>query len=393
MDDARARTEPEREMAGYLAKVATGPRLSKDLTRDQARRAMAMILAEQVDPVQAGALLVALRMKRESHEELAGVLDALRASGHMATADVPELVDVAEPYNGYVRHAPAAPFLPAVLAACDVPTVLHGCRDLAPKFGVTAHRVLQAAGAPVNASVASAARAVAEAGWAYVDVARYNPPLARLARLRRLLVKRPCLSLLEKLTRPIAARQRTHLWIGYTHREYPDILAGLARDVGYHSMLATRGVEGGVLTSLAGKARALRYLTPGEHEGAQPTLEELSIEPSDADITSALRAPALPGVTAAQTPHGQAVGVLIPESDTLQRWAEHAAQAGRDALAGTPGPTADALTLGAAAMLRHLGRVESLAQGARRARAALASGRAAERFAGFTAELLTSELP
>src|SRR5690606_23826003 len=145
----------------------------------------------------------------------------------------------AEPYNGYVRHLPAAPFVPAVLAACGVPCVLHGCVASGPKWGVTAHGILAAAGARVDASAAQAAERVGRVGWAYVDLARFCAPLAGLARLRSLIVKRPCLSLLEKLIAPVRARDggRTHLWVGYAHKGYPEILETLARGFGYDSML------------------------------------------------------------------------------------------------------------------------------------------------------------
>src|SRR5690606_33589126 len=111
---------------------------------------------------------IALRMKRETPAEYAGALGALRDSVAYVAADVPDLVELGEPYDGYVRHLPAAPLLPAVLAACGVPTVLHGCRELPPKRGVTANRVLAELGADVRLSVADAAHAVAARSWAYV---------------------------------------------------------------------------------------------------------------------------------------------------------------------------------------------------------------------------------
>lgn len=380
----RPNNDAETEMAGYLARIATGPRLSKDLSREQAARAMTAILAGDVDRAQAAVFLIALRMKRETHDELCGVLDALRAAAVSAVAEVDNLVHMAEPYNGYVRHLPAAPFVPALLAACGVPCVIHGCREVAPKFGVTAHRILEAAGVPVQHSPAHVARAVEQAGWGYVDVRAYCPPLADLARLRTLIVKRSCLSLLEKLLRPISARSRQHLWIGYTHREYPEILHGLARVANYDTMLAVRGVEGGVLTSLAGAADAVSY-----QSDRRDALVRSTIAASEVQARTDRRAPALPDATgtseaAAHSPRGHRVGAVLPAPDTLTEWAKLAAQAGLRALAGEPGLTSDLLVLGASAVLRHLGLVASLAEGAQRARRALNSGEAARHFASFT---------
>lgn len=69
----------EARMASYLKRIATGPEMSKDLTREEARDGMELVLRGAVDSVQAGVFLVALRMKRESDDENRSVLDALRA--------------------------------------------------------------------------------------------------------------------------------------------------------------------------------------------------------------------------------------------------------------------------------------------------------------------------
>ncbi len=382
-DDLRPRTDAQRRLTRYIGRIATGPTLSKDLTRDEARDAMSQILAGDADPAQAAVILIALRMKRETHDELCGVLDALRASAVRASAPVDELVDMAEPYNGYLRHLPAAPFVPAVLAACGVPCVLHGCRDAGPKWGVTGHRILAAAGTRVDVTPAEAAARVAGAGWAYVDLPRFSPPLAALARLRSLIVKRPCLSLLEKLIAPITPRPggRIHLWIGYAHREYPEILERLARDSGYASMLAVRGVEGGVTTSTAGRVKGARFSDPGP-------LEEVTIDAAEAlGGLTVLRMPELPpnppGPDTPDAPPdaaGDEGAGSAPSVARLTAWADAAAVAGRAALDGQPGPTADMLVVAAAAMLHHLGRVPDLAQGAAQARASLTSGSARARF-------------
>lgn len=381
--DIRPRDAAERRMSRYLGRVATGPELSRDLSAAEARDAMEMVLRGEVDRAQAAVLLIALRMKRESHDELVGVLAALRTVAERSVAAVPDVVDMAEPYNGYVRHLPAAPFMPAMLAACNVPAVLHGCVESGPKWGVTAHRILSAAGARVDLDSAAAAGKLADAGWAYIDLPGFCAPLAALARLRTLIVKRPCLSLLEKLIAPVEGSARTHMWIGYAHTGYPEICERLGRHFGYASMLAVRGVEGGVLTSLSGRVRAMRYM--GDH-----ALEPVEIAAGEAVGRSELRAPPLPA------PAGHGASRPTDEGDRddsgplpialLEQWADSAAQAGMAALAGQPGPTADMLIIGAAAMLRHLGRVDDLASGAAMARAAIASGEALRRFRALAAD-------
>ncbi|HSJ97106.1 MAG TPA: anthranilate phosphoribosyltransferase, partial [Myxococcota bacterium] len=108
-------------MHSILKRIATGPELSKDISREEACAGMRAILDRRVDPVQAGIFLIALRMKRETDDENRGMLDAIREATLRATAAVDDVVDIADPYDGFVRTLPAAPFLPALLAACGIP--------------------------------------------------------------------------------------------------------------------------------------------------------------------------------------------------------------------------------------------------------------------------------
>jgi anthranilate phosphoribosyltransferase len=348
-------------MRSYLQRVATGPRLSKDLSRDEARDALELILRGEVVDVQAAVLLIALRMKRETDDENRGALDALRGESQWAQAAVCDLVEISDPYDGFVRHLPASPFLPAVLAACGVPAVAHGCRALGPKWGATTRLVLQAAGAPTDTSPAQAARAVADqaVGWAYVDVEHYLPALHRLATLRELIVKRPLLATLEKLTGPVRG-QRNHLVVGYVHRGYEALLTTLARGAGYHSALVVKGIEGGVVPSLTASATAVGY-TGGPDSPDAP----LALDPHELGIAAAERA--------APVPETAADAAAI---------ARAAASAGMAALEGAPGLTRDALIHGASAILARTGFAPSRVAAAARVREALDTGRARARFSG-----------
>ena len=155
------------EMRGYLQRIATGPELSKDLDRAEARAGMGQILTGDADPVQAALFLIALRMKRESEDEESGVLDALLEVVEGADVDVDDLVEVADPYDGFVRGTPASSFLPPLLAALGVPAVLTGARSVGPKYGVTHSMILEAAGVDVRGSPERVARGLEDAalGW------------------------------------------------------------------------------------------------------------------------------------------------------------------------------------------------------------------------------------
>ena len=95
---AASDTASELVMRGCIQKVATGPEYSKDLSFDEAHAAMRTVLEGRADPVQTAVFLIALRMKRETDDENAGVLQAIMDSMQHVTAEVDEVLDIADPY-------------------------------------------------------------------------------------------------------------------------------------------------------------------------------------------------------------------------------------------------------------------------------------------------------
>ncbi len=368
---AQTETAQAREiLRACIQKVATGPEYSKDLTREEARAAMAEILAGRAHPVQAGVFLIALRMKRETMDEYKGLLEALRAAVREAEAPVDEVLDLADPYDGYARGLPASPFVPAVLAACGVPTVSHGTGSVGPKYGITHRQVLAAAGAPVDLEPEAAAERLAGPGWAFVDQKAFCPPLHALLELRTLIVKRPALTTLEVLLRPVRGRKATHLVTGYVHKAYPPVYCELARFVGYGSAAVVRGVEGGVIPSLQQPARIFRTV------GGAPETEH-TVEPQAAGIERDTRAVPLPP----DLNRGPGRDEIDAGLDTAAA-AARTAELGLAALGGEEGTMQDAMVYGAAICLWHLGRVADPGEGARMAREAIRSSAALARFRG-----------
>ncbi len=351
-------------MHSILKRIATGPELSKDISREEARAGMRLVLDGAVDPVQAGVFLIALRMKRETDDENLGMLEAIRDVTRRATAPVDEVLDLGDPYDGYNRTLPAAPFLPAVLAACGVATVSHGVESMGPKYGVTHRQVLRAAGLPVDLAPEEAAARLgnADVGWAYVDQKAFCPKLYALAGLRTLIVKRPAITTAEVLAGPVRGRLKTHLVTGYVHKPYPRIYAMLARHAGYDSALLVRGVEGGVIPGLSQTGKVFHYRDRGEETSTE-------FKPADLGIEQSLRAPRIPGAGDEDPGEAPLDAAVV---------AKAAAEAGMAALGGQPGPTRDCLVCGGALCLWHLGRHGSLRSAADAVRAAIDRGRALE---------------
>lgn len=362
--------EIQRTMRSIIQRIATGPELSKDISLDEARIGMQAVLDAEVEPVQAGIFLIALRMKRETDDEQRGVLDAVRDATDHVIAEVDEVVDIADPYDGYNRCLPSSPFLPVVLAECGVPAITHGVDAVGPKFGVTHRHVLSAAGIDVELSPADGAARVSDPniGWTYLDQRAFAPKLHDLVPLRGTIVKRQVITTVEVMARPIHGRKKTHLVTGYVHKPYPRIYALLARHAGYDSALLVRGVEGGVVPSLRQPGVCFNYQQMGEEQS-------FDIDPTEIGIEQNVRAVPLPDDLPTANRPGDDIAVAVDVKAT----AEAAARAGMAALEGARGPTYDSLVFSGALVLWHLGRERTLHAAADRIRAALDSGAAAQR--------------
>ncbi len=352
-------------MRSAIGRVATGSEYSKDLSFEESRAVMHYILHDAADPIQAGVYLIALRMKRETDDENGGSLQAILDQTDRVIAEVDTVVDIAEPYDGYMRGAPVTAFLPALLAACGLPSVGHGVEEVGPKFGVTQRKVLREAGINVDLTTAQAVERInnSDIGWCYVDQAKFCKPLHDLVPLRKRIIKRPVLTTVEVLAKPICGKISTHLMTGYVHKPYPPVYERLAKLAGFDSAVLVRGVEGGVTPALNKPAKYFEY------HGQLGELNEVDVLPSDLDIKQTKRCVPVPE-HATQT---DANGEDIVDVDALSK---ASAQAGLEALDGKEGPARDCLTYSAAIMLQHLGKAKSLKEGASMVSDVIAAGKA-----------------
>ena len=344
-------------MREVLQRIATGPTMSKDLSVDQARAAMRLVLEQKADPVQSALFLIALRMKRETDDEMQGVTEAILEGVTTVPVNCEALVTLVDPYDGYIRSLPASPFVPAVLAACGVPVVTHGIESIGPKHGLSVKRVLAAAGIPVNRSLESAARVFnspqsgSGAGWCYLDQSVIAPELHALQKLRDKMVKRPCITTIEKGLMPLRAKGRNHFITGYVHKAYPDVYASLARTMGFDSASFIKGIEGGVVPTVAQVSRYFQWDannplaegSPADHQDS--SLAKIRIVPADIGISQTDRAVGLPDEMLKTDKCG------IPTRLSIDKLAECAAQQGMEALSGNHSLMQHSIILGASVAL------------------------------------------
>ena len=359
------------DIATCIQKVATGPEYSKDLSFDEARAGMELILRGEADPVQAAVMLIGMRMKRETDDENRGTLQAILDHRVTAISDADEIVDLSDPYNGQLRGLSMAPFVAPVLAACGLPAFSQGLDSVGPKFGITHRNILAAAGVRVDQSSAEVATNLADPaiGWGYIDQSQYCPALHALVPLRNKIIKRTVITTIEVSTKPISGRLKTHLVTGYVHKAYPPVYTDIARFAGYDSAAIVRGVEGGLMPSLRQAMRFYQYRA--DHDD-----RFVDIDPQSIGIESETRTIPLPG------------GIKSLEDQDEQAKVDataYAAKLGVAALQDEPGLARDSMVYAAAIALFHVGRHDSLQEAADAARAAIASGDA---YARFSANLL-----
>ena len=357
-------------MRSYIQLVATGPELSKSLSESQAEDGLNLILNGEIEPVQAAIFLIALRMKRETDDENRGALQALLNHCTARRVNTPEVLAIADPFNGYNRGLPATAFLPAVLAACGLPSYCHGLREAGPKYGITLNLILQACGKPVNLSVDAAAAHLEnpKIGWAYVDQSVYAPALHDLVPLRDQMVKRCCLSTLEVVLKPLSGEHKTHLMTGFVHKAYPPVYASLVEQAGFNSATIIRGVEGGSIPSLS---QVSRYFSSRHSQH----LELHKLSPAEFGIEQAERSIALADDFQCIADQARLGGSenWLPALNVIARL-------GLEALSGVRGSMYDSLVYGAAIALRHTARIDSFAEASDFVRAAIESGEALQRF-------------
>ena len=353
-------------MRQCIQKVATGPEYSKDLSFDEAYESMRAILSGDADPVQIAIYFIALRMKRETHEENCGILQALIESAEIVHADVDELVDICDPYDGYTRGVPASPFIPIVLAALEVNAVSHGLNEVGPKYGATHHKVLKAAGVRVDLTPTEAAQQIENIGWAYIDQSAFIPKLHDMIPLRQRMIKRQVLTTVETMLGPIRAK-KTHLMGGYVHKVYPPIYAKLAKHTGFDSAMFVRGVEGGIIPSLQQAGRLFYYY-------GDEAQQQRDLAPSDVGIKATTRAVPLPK----DLPRIESADNIASKID-ITAMSQVAADLGMAALAGEKGTMYDSLVYSTAICLCHLHRFDNMQAAANAVRTVLDSGAALDK--------------
>lgn len=214
------------------------------MTRDDASQLYSAMLEGRVSDLELGGLLLAMRIKGESVDEIAGFIDAAEASFEQLARPAGTAAPVVIPtYNGSRQMPNLTPLLAMLLAREGVPVLLHGVSTDPGR--VTSAEILQHMGIPFANSAADAARGFAAGQPVFMPIEILAPRMAQLLALRRILGVRNSTHTLVKIIQPFAgpALRLT----SYTHPEYREMLGSYfstAAPVHRGDVFLMRGTEG-----------------------------------------------------------------------------------------------------------------------------------------------------
>lgn len=238
-DSADATAGATADIAALLRVIGRGARGSRSLEREQARWLMQRILAGEVGELQLGAVLLALRFKGESLDEMLGFLDAVDAATPRLRVARP--VVVLASVNGARKLANQVPLLGLLLQQRGVATLVIG--DEHEDGRLHTAELWPALGLPQARGASEAETALGAGGPVYLDLRDLSPGLAELTARRRLLGVRNAGHSMVKLLCPVAGPGL--LLSGYTHGEYGPLM---------QQVLAARGTAAVVLHGCEGEA-------------------------------------------------------------------------------------------------------------------------------------------
>jgi anthranilate phosphoribosyltransferase len=322
------------DFKALIAKVASGA----SLTREEAAGAFDRMMSGEATPSQMGGLLMALRVRGETVDEITGAVTTMRAK--MLNVKAPrgavDVVGTGGDASGSYNISTCAAF---IVAGAGVPVAKHGNRALSSRSG--AADVLQALGVRIDLTSDEVARCISEAGIGFMFAPAHHPAMKNVGPTRVELGTRTIFNLLGPLSNPASVKRQM---IGTFSKHWIEPMAQVLKNLGSESIWVVHGSDGldEITTSGPTSVAALE-------NGNVRTFE---VTPEDAGLKR-VKADALKG------------------GDS-----EHNAKALIGVLKGKQGPFRDIAILNAAAALIVAGKAKDLRDGAQLAAKSIDSGEA-----------------
>ncbi len=332
-----------------MIQTAIGRAIEREhLSRELARASMEQVLAGEATPAQIAAFAVALRMKGEAPDEIAGMAEAMRRRVPPIRTRRSPLLDTCGTGGDNAGTFNISTTVAIVIASCGVAVAKHGNRAVSSRTGSA--DVLESLGVRLDLTPESAARSLDVLGLTFLFAPNYHSALRHAAAPRREIGARTVFNILGPLTNPAgAARQLLGVYSDTLVRSVAEVL----RELGSERAWVVHGRDGlDELTVFANSHVA---------ELERGAIREFEIDPASLGLA-----------------HTDRSGVAGGDA---------AANAGRvrSILAGEPGAGRDIVVLNAAAALVVAGVAPGLDDGVARTRRAIDDGRAAAKLAELAA--------
>jgi anthranilate phosphoribosyltransferase len=315
---------------------------ARDLGRERAREVMGEIMTGEATPAQMGAFLVALRMKGETADEIAGCAEAMREHVLPVHPQRDDLVDTAGTGGDGASTINISTAAAIVAAAAGAGVAKHGNRAVSSASGSA--DVLEALGFELELPPERIAQSIDELGFGFMFAPSHHPAMRHAAPVRRELAARTVFNVLGPLTNPAGARAQV---IGVYAQPLVRTIAEVLAQLGARRAFVVHGAFGIDELSPAGPNDVCEVV---DGSVRQRTIDpqELGIERCDPD--------ALRGGSPAEN-----------------------ARAILDVFAGADGGRRDAILLNAAGAIAAAGHADDLREGLELAREAVDSGAATAR--------------
>lgn len=308
------------------------------LTRAQAREIMDQVMAGEATPVQVAGILIALRAKGETVEEMTGFVDSMRA--HATPLSVPEgTIDTCGTGGdraGTINISTAAAL---VAAGAGIPVAKHGNRAASSRCGSA--DVLEALGVDITLGPDGVQRCIDVAGVGFCFAPTFHPAMRHAGPARRELGVRTVFNVLGPLANPGHVRRQA---LGVGAASLAPLMVRVLKDLGHQRAMVFFGEDGIDELTTTGPSRVFEL-----KDGA---VSEYELEPQDL------------GLRRAQSEDLK--GGTPPEN----------AQLLRQVLEGEAGPRRDVILLNAAAAILAAGRAQDWKDGMTVAKESVDSGRA-----------------
>jgi anthranilate phosphoribosyltransferase len=222
------------ELKTLIGQVATGAAL----TREQSADAFDSMMSGEATPSQMGALLMALRVRGETVDEITGAVSAMRAKmlRVSAPAGAIDVVGTGGDASGSYNISTCAAF---IVAGAGVPVAKHGNRALSSRSG--AADVLGALGVKIDLLPEAISRCIAEAGIGFMFAPSHHPAMKHVGPTRVELGTRTIFNLLGPLSNPAGVKRQM---VGVFSKQWIEPLAHVLKNLGSDRAFVVHGSDG-----------------------------------------------------------------------------------------------------------------------------------------------------